>query len=181
MVTSDEEKQTIVVRSETLVWWPVPANQRSPLSPRTNKRQGGGQGLGSRGSDCWHPENWCPATRSGDTAETPPAMPGLSVLCSVQPQPMSDHRGSYSQKDVRVEVHHNFVINLSYKSMPILTFKLHFAPRGEADPLFVWLWCRIRSHLFCSPHVLFCTEACLVFCSLELFIFLAQCSPWQHN
>ena len=94
-----EEKQTIVVRSETLVGWPDLANERAPLSPRTNERQRGGQGLGSRGSDCWHPENWCPATRSRDTAETPPALPGLSVLCSVQP--MSDHWGYYSQKGVK--------------------------------------------------------------------------------
>ena len=47
-------------------------------------------------------------------AETPPALPGLSVLCSVQPQPMSDHWGVIYKKDVRVHVHHNFEINLLY-------------------------------------------------------------------
>ena len=49
-----------------------------PYGPMRGRE--GGQRLGSRGCDCWHPENWCPATRRGDR---PGTLPALSVLCSV--------------------------------------------------------------------------------------------------
>ena len=150
----------------------------------------GGQRLGSRGCDCWQPENWCPATRRGDR---PGTLPALSVLCSV----CSVHffcsqlllltwivNVSYPYLPISLSLRKNRIISLSRLSgwigmtwnqlgidldwsltvlaavllwclSFIITFKLNFAPRCEADPLLVWLWCRIYSHSICSPHVCF--------------------------